>query len=70
MKGKINKGQVIVKYLIDEDDIHFNHYPIKTVEQTFNCGDIVEFELEKENYVFDDGSEEIIEWAVNLKSRL
>jgi hypothetical protein len=48
MKGKINKGQVIVKYLIDEDDIHFNHYPIKTVEQTFNCGDIVEFELEKE----------------------
>ena len=70
MYGKIikqgNRQFVRVKFSIDEDDIHFKNYPTPTTEQQFKEGDEVEFEVEEEQYIYDDGSEEVIKWAINI----
>ena len=70
MKGTViregNRQFVKVKYSVDEDDIHFRQYPIPTSENLFKEGDEVEFQVEEERYVFDDGSEERIKWAINV----
>jgi hypothetical protein len=73
MNGRIikqeNRQFVRVQFSIDEDDIHFKNYPTPTTEKHFKEGDKVEFQAKKERYVYDDGSEEIIEWAVELKKQ-
>ena len=61
-----NRQFVKVKYSVDEDDIHFRQYPIPTSENLFKEGDEVEFQVEEERYVYDDGSEEIIKWVINI----
>jgi hypothetical protein len=70
MEGTIikqgNRQFVRVKFSIDEDDIHFKNYPTPTTEHQFDEGDEVEFEVEEESYVYDDGSEEKIKWAINV----
>ena len=70
MQGKIkrvgNRQFVKVKYSVDEDDNYFKEYPIPASETIFNEGDSVTFEVEEERYVYDDGSEENIKWAINI----
>lgn len=61
-----NRQFVKVKYSVDEDDIHFRQYLIPTSENLFKEGDEVEFQVEEERYVYDDGSEERIKWAINV----
>ena len=61
-----NRQFVKVKYSVDEDDVHFRQYPIPTSENLFKEGDEVEFQVEEERYVYDDGSEERIKWAINI----
>ena len=61
-----NRQFVKVIYSVDEDDVHFRQYPIPTSENLFKERDEVEFQVEEERYVYDDGSEERIKWAINV----
>lgn len=73
MHGKIikqeNRTFVRVQFSIDEDDVHFRQYPIPTSENLFKEGDEVEFQVEEERYVYDDGSEERIKWAISITKK-
>lgn len=57
-------NRLVVKYKssLEGDDVVFEYFPLKP-SFLIAPGSVVEFELEPQHYVYEDGSEEVINWA-------